>query len=369
MGILRTMLALAIVVYHSFTVFGLRMTGGQVAVQSFYIISGFYMALILNEKYFGDGSYWRFIKARLFRIYPLYWLVLILAFCMSFIGYYGFGKAFYFYKYFSTSNVLSPLAYTCFIFENIFVVGQDVMLFLKIDVLGAFQFSKIPLLEPTIGFHYMLVPQAWSISIELCFYFLAPFLVRRHWKWQSALVILLFGIRMYVIYQNSLYYDPWTHRFFPFELPYFLLGSLSYTIYTYFKAKAIDSRIGFSLLFVMIACIIAYNEIFYGNFLKTYIFYAYVFISLPFIFISFKNIKWDRWIGELSFSIYISHHLIVKALHDLFFKNPSYIKYYGYTIILLSLLLAVILNQWFQAPIERWRQKYITKSVKKTLVK
>jgi peptidoglycan/LPS O-acetylase OafA/YrhL len=365
MGILRTMLALAIVIYHSFTVSGLRMTGGQVAVQSFYIISGFYMALILNEKYFGGGAYCRFIKARLFRIYPLYWFVLILAFCMSLIGYNGFGKAFYFYKYFSTSNVLSPLAYAYFIFENILILGQDIILFIKIDLLGAFHFCRIPLLEPTIGFHYMLVPQAWSISIELWFYALAPFLVCRNWKWQMAFVILLFGIRMYVIYQNSLYYDPWTHRFFPFELPYFLLGSLSYAIYNNFKGKVIDSRIGISLLIVMIILVIIYNEIFTDNFLKNYIFYTLVFLSLPFIFMSFKNSKWDRWIGELSFSIYISHHLIVTALHDLFFKNPAYIKYYGYTTILLSLLLAMILNQWFLTPVERWRQKYIVQSVKK----
>ena len=51
MGILRTILALAVVVYHSYKLFGLRMCGGQVAVESFYMISGFYMALILNEKY------------------------------------------------------------------------------------------------------------------------------------------------------------------------------------------------------------------------------------------------------------------------------------------------------------------------------
>ena len=51
MGILRTILALAVVVYHSYKLFGFRMCGGQVAVEAFYIISGFYMALVLNEKY------------------------------------------------------------------------------------------------------------------------------------------------------------------------------------------------------------------------------------------------------------------------------------------------------------------------------
>jgi peptidoglycan/LPS O-acetylase OafA/YrhL len=359
MGILRTMLALAVVIYHSFTIFGLRMTGGQVSVQSFYIISGFYMALILNEKYFGEGAYWRFIKARLYRIYPLYWLVLMLAFFMSALGYGFFSKTFYFYKYLNTSHILSPIAFAYFIFENILILGQDIVLFIKIDLLGAFHFCRIPLLEPTIGFHYMLVPQAWSISIELWFYALAPFLVRRNWKWQVAFVILLFSIRMYVIYQNSLYYDPWTHRFFPFELPYFLLGSLSYTVYNNFKHRVINRQTGISLLIVLLISIIFYNEVFQEQSLKKFVFYAFLWGSLPFIFLSFKDIKWDRWIGELSFSIYISHHLIVTVLHDLFFKNPTYIKYYGYTTILLSLGLAIFLNHFFLAPIEKRRQNAI----------
>ena len=45
---------------------------GYVSVQVFYIISGFYMALILNTKYVGPGSYRVFIANRLLRIFPAY---------------------------------------------------------------------------------------------------------------------------------------------------------------------------------------------------------------------------------------------------------------------------------------------------------
>ena len=95
MGILRTILALAVVVYHSFKIFGLHMCGGQVAVESFYMISGFYMALILNEKYVGIGSYKKFILSRFYRIFPVYWVVLLAALLLSVIGYYIFDKPFY----------------------------------------------------------------------------------------------------------------------------------------------------------------------------------------------------------------------------------------------------------------------------------
>jgi len=75
MGILRTILAIAVVVYHSYKIFGLRMCGGQVAVETFYMISGFYMALILNEKYVGKGSYKKFISSRFFIKFTVYWFV------------------------------------------------------------------------------------------------------------------------------------------------------------------------------------------------------------------------------------------------------------------------------------------------------
>ena len=58
MGILRFILALAVVFVHTGHIYGsdfygTRLMGGVVAVQAFYIISGFYMALILNTKYVG----------------------------------------------------------------------------------------------------------------------------------------------------------------------------------------------------------------------------------------------------------------------------------------------------------------------------
>jgi peptidoglycan/LPS O-acetylase OafA/YrhL len=365
MGILRTMLALAIVIYHSFTIFGLRMTGGQVSVQSFYLISGFYMALILNEKYLGKGIYWTFIKARFMRIFPLYWLVLLLATLLSTVGYLFFSKPFYFYAYVQNGHVLSPLTLVYFIFENVSIIGQDALLFLKVTNIGSVYFTQYPLLANQLGFHYMLVPQAWSISIELLFYLLAPFLLRKNWQVQLFLVTLFFVWRFYFANAYFLYFDPWTHRFFPFELSFFLLGSLSFKLYVYFKNKEVNKRIGYLLLSFIVLCIWFYSEALIDSKVKMYFFYLIIFLSMPFIFISFKDFRIDKWIGELSFSIYISHHLIVMALHDVFFKNPTYIKYYGYSTIFLSLLLAVMLNQWFQIPIEKWRQKLIANSISK----
>ena len=54
---LRLILACAVLLVHAGSFFRFNITGGgQVPVELFYIISGFYMALVLNEKYLGPGS-------------------------------------------------------------------------------------------------------------------------------------------------------------------------------------------------------------------------------------------------------------------------------------------------------------------------
>jgi peptidoglycan/LPS O-acetylase OafA/YrhL len=51
MGILRVYLALCVIAAHSHRVLPWRMHDGRQAVQIFYIISGFYMAMVLSTRY------------------------------------------------------------------------------------------------------------------------------------------------------------------------------------------------------------------------------------------------------------------------------------------------------------------------------
>ena len=76
MGLLRLLLAVSIILTHSFPLFGYKELDGIRAVEGFFVISGFYMALILNEKYTGKNrSYFLYLSNRLVRIYPVYWLI------------------------------------------------------------------------------------------------------------------------------------------------------------------------------------------------------------------------------------------------------------------------------------------------------
>lgn len=357
MGILRTILALAVVVYHSYKLFGLRMCGGQVAVEAFYMISGFYMALILNEKYVGVGSYKKFILSRFYRIFPVYWFVLILALLLSLIGYYGFNHPYYLSRYINNYSCLSGLTIFYFVFENVVVIGQDMLYFLKIDQSCIPVFTYNVLSFKHTGYQYLLVPQAWSISIEFMFYLIAPFLVTKKIKWQLVLVLLGLSLKYYFFNYEYLCYDPWTYRFFPFELAFFMAGSLAYFFYKYIQKKSIPSYIGYVMMCLLVLLILGYEYITISDQLKNSMFYILVLLSIPFIFLTFKDNKLDREIGELSFSLYVSHHLMVSVFRGYFFSNPHNIYLYGYTVVFSSLITAFLLQKTIIKYIESYRLK------------
>ena len=78
MGAIRILLAIIVLLNHSG--FLLNVFDAGLAVETFFIVSGFYMALILNEKYIGkNNSYKLFISNRFLKLYPIYWVVLVLS--------------------------------------------------------------------------------------------------------------------------------------------------------------------------------------------------------------------------------------------------------------------------------------------------
>ena len=88
MGTLRILLALSVAYGHAGMFFGFPLVPGDTAVQAFYAISGFYMALVLNEKYRPDNStYLLFIGNRFARLFPAYAVVLISTLALALVSY------------------------------------------------------------------------------------------------------------------------------------------------------------------------------------------------------------------------------------------------------------------------------------------
>jgi peptidoglycan/LPS O-acetylase OafA/YrhL len=147
MGVLRLILAIAVVIAHTEPIFGFRLVGSDVAVQAFYIISGFYMAMILTEKYARKESYKLFITNRFLRLYPIYWIVLLGTVLMSIVQTSGNGKLDMYFQYYDFMNLGSILF---LIFTNILIFFQDIVMFLGLDTITQGIYSLQPILEKQV---------------------------------------------------------------------------------------------------------------------------------------------------------------------------------------------------------------------------
>jgi len=78
--------------------------------------------------------------------------------------------------------------------------------------------------------------------------------------------------------------------------------------------------------------------------------YIVFFLFLPLLFEQTKNNKVDRYIGELSYPVYIVHIFVI-----IFVSKVSNETYLSLLTIIISILFAIILNKFVQKKIEKIR--------------
>lgn len=354
MGLLRFLLALSVILAHAGKLFGFEFVGGRIAVETFFMISGFYITLILNEKYIkANSSYKLFITNRFLRLYPLYWVALILTFiCATVIPNYATHS--YMGNLGSWATYGKSLSFSSSVFlalTNIFIFFQDLICYLGLNLKsGLFYFTSNfqETADPKV-YTFLLIPQAWSISLELMFYLIAPFIVKRKYIVIIALVIASAALKTYCL-GHGLNNDPWVYRFFPFELMFFLLGALSYYLYRRIKDVKVPKYIYPALLVFISVFTICFSFI-SVTFFTYRIYIVSVFLSMPFLFNYTKKFKLDKFIGELSYPIYITHMLVFNTAKAIgITQNLQLITILG------SILLSIVLVKLIGDPIERLRQ-------------
>ncbi|MCK1266651.1 MULTISPECIES: acyltransferase [unclassified Bradyrhizobium] len=332
MGSLRLFLALAVALSH-FKI-PLEMPTSDVAVQCFFVVSGFYMALVLNEKY-PPGSYWLFISNRVLRLWPTYLMVLVAS----------FGVARNWWPIASLDFI--SIAY--FLVSQIFVVGQESYFFLFADH-DALRFSLHAADTPTILFKFSPVPQAWTLALEIYFYLVAPFIVRRGPLVVGAAIVASILLRLTLLWGFDFGRDPWTCRFFPSELALFLAGSLGYyASASRGEAERKRANAGRLLLIIPLLAGLACSEWNGISRLMSLTILGAVIIGIPRLFELTRNIAWDRYLGELSYPLYICHFLVG------WITLPETVAS-AYGSLALSLVVSMAFYRWVECPIDHWRQ-------------
>jgi peptidoglycan/LPS O-acetylase OafA/YrhL len=357
-GTIRLLLALSVVIAHAEPLFGLTLVGGKLAVQSFFVISGFYMSLILSEKYpSGVAGTWLFYGNRFLRIYPLYWITLLLSVaafaCVWAISSVAPNFAHSFAKLDIIRQAVPKFSLDQIIFwliSNVSLLGIDLAYFMRFDgdhlALTSNWASHHPW-PPDLYF----VPQAWTLGIEVTIYLIAPWLFRRSIGLLIFILLVSFSSRA-ATFGSGLTWDPWVNRFFPSESGLFVLGAILYRCYRYVdfgRTTCIAS---------LLVCVVA---VFSFQFLpemgqpilgfeaKELLYLSAFCVGLPGAFKATREWKADRWIGELSYPVYLVHVLVVAACRSHFGLS-------GELPVLGSILFAAILTSAIEAPLYRLRQ-------------
>lgn len=330
MGVLRLLLALSVVLGHLGA--GYSLAGGLVAVQLFFIVSGFYMETVLSGKYDPRRDLGLFYISRALRIYSVYFACLAVSLVVfAALALRGEGLLAYIS---ANADRLDTPAKAWLVLTTFGLLGQDVVLFQKIDA-GHLVFNTGgnfgPDPEGALAWKFMAIPQAWTISLELMFYALAPFLTRLSTRALVLIVAASLSARG-AVYAAGFAGDPWIYRFFPFELALFVCGMLARRFHDAFISRiAGDMRRTIGWGFIAACCLVQTTAHALGVpiILAVWPLYAAALVALPCLFAGslFPGAStWDARLAELSYPVYLIHWIVIVAYGAVASTMPGWLQ-------------------------------------------
>lgn len=333
MGLLRLFLALSVVAGHSgTTILGFKGIGAFYAVNFFFIISGFYMAMVLTEKYKTTPPV-LFYKSRIFRLFPTYYIGLVLSVAVSHQAIFDF---------FRTLALPGKLF---FIFQNAFIFGQDLSYLVCVKTIDGQCANPVAL---------TLNPPAWSLAVELGFYLLAPFMVKSAKK---TFIFVAIGCA-YLLSINVLQFplDPvpylrsgdiysFNYYFYPASFIFFGGGALAYHL----SRPTAQPR-----YFVGVVALIVLS---FSQTVMPFWHLLFFGMAIPVLFRYTATNRFDRQIGELSYPLYILHFPVLLFLRPLAGSNPEIFQHLnlGTAVAVVSAVLGLGIFFFVEKPINAFR--------------
>lgn len=345
MGILRFLLALSVIASHAsgigipmpksnaFPLWGMYLIDGRQSVALFFIISGFYMALVLNTKYKNETL--KFYLNRFLRLWPTYIVVFVLAFLFTPTGT-------------NILNLLKDCSFTTKAYVwicNIFILGTDSFWLLSLD--NCHLIYHPAFINPDSNGATLLMNQpAFSISIEIIFYLMAPFILKSLKKtWLFFLVGIAYFIFIELTNNVNMVYQ---YHLIPSSFLYFALGALAWH-YTKMHTIELTNK---KIILVFFACL---GLMFIYTLFSMILILAFTFV-VPKLFELTKHSKADRFIGELSYPLYVVHFPVLICLWN---KGVA-TNIIGITCFSITLVISIIIHLALEKPIDKWRQRSIS---------
>ena len=320
--------------------------GGTNSVEIFFLVSGFYIALILDKTYKSKRI---FYLNRILRLYPIYLIVCLLVLLTSI---FRRGVAENLFDYTPFVLLISTLS-------NLTLIGTDWLMFFDTSN-GGIQLTSSVVTGDRMRDLLWIAP-AWSLGIEITFYAMAPILCKWRSRFLLATIIGLCTIRI-VFNQSDFNFveSPFDARFFPFELPYFLVGIL---LYRYRRDTKLETTIPLKYLYPALALLfLIFEPLRSGLDLSRTASMAVLVIVAAVVVLFGQSSEFDRKFGELSYPIYISH-IFVAQLYE--FSSTGIVKKFplldnSHVSMSVQVLLMVVTSYFLlqiTKPIEKIRDK------------
>lgn len=347
MGFLRIILALGVVLYHTGSpLLGYTGINGFIAVHVFFIISGFYMAFIIKNKYSKTKKpYYSFITNRLLRIFPIYWVALLLMILVQ-------------YSQINNLNLLSILTGVFSAFNHYlnirkpFGAIEDFTLIIRGDYLNINMFSKDLL---TIG-------PAWTLVHELIFYLVAPFLLFLKKKYLFLIAVASFSVHFLVSHR---FFNDVTNLqsfFIPANFFFFIIGIFSFYLYKQLIKQKIKIKYSFIICLLFLLAVFFWNYIpevtFKWIMIKEWAIYLLAPLVIPLLFQMLSLFPLNNFMANLSYPVYITHMISIYFLqHTLNYKITE--KLFSFWVVFITLTLSILLVYLVEKPLDKIRQKRI----------
>ncbi|WP_168386033.1 acyltransferase family protein [Erwinia amylovora] len=294
---------------------------GSFGVDLFFIISGFIMCHVTNE----NTKPIEFLKKRLTRILPLYWILSLAAFVIYIIN---------------PSLVNSSGGHTNIISSIFLLPTKD----------------------------KLLIQNGWSLSYELFFYLiiLTSLLILR------KKVFLLTNLLILALVLAGLLYPPKT-EYINFAtntlIIEFSMGSIAY--YLYDKLKTTHWFISFTLLTTGITALVyqQYNASIFD--LK----YRFMYAGFPMLLVLLSLVLYEKSarmvklsllekIGFSSYSLYLSHAFVLSPSAKIISKLTNNPYIFSCSLVFLSVIFGLVCYRFIETPLSRTALKFTQKTQK-----
>lgn len=328
-GITRFILASLVILYHISRFVFL----GRFAVCSFFILSGYWITLIFSNKYSKKQKPLKvFYLSRLWRLLPVFYTFTLLAFVVWI---------------FLDHSIIGLI-------KSLDLPDKIVFWVSNTTLLTYYSLPKVDIMVP-----------AWSLDIELEFYLLFPILFyisRNNYKVLKWLFILFLALSFYLCASCN---SAWINNSLLTYLYLFILGMMIFHYQISFKAKTEKVCLCIFAIVVGIQYVIPYavqhfkstNSMYY-----TVISFVLVMLAVPVLANSVRiySDKRDKFWGELSFMVYLSHWVWIRP-YGLLTQNISMPIHLIYAVLFLTLTmgLALIIYWLVDRPMERLRHQWV----------